>query len=87
VHHSCRVPLPLTQAGARQPGHLGVHVELVRHLPRHERERSSRRYNDDALFAATAVRLVGGIWRIVLTPEQWATYVRESIQNDSGAAA
>ena len=29
-------------------------------------------------FAATLVRLHGGLWRVVLTPEQWATYVREA---------
>jgi hypothetical protein len=27
-------------------------------------------------FAATLVRFRGGTWRVVLTPEQWATYVR-----------
>ena len=34
--------------------------------------------NAGATFAATAVRLRGGLWRIALTPEQYATYVRES---------
>jgi hypothetical protein len=28
-------------------------------------------------FAATFVRFRGGVWRVVLTPEQWAAYVRE----------
>ena len=27
-------------------------------------------------FAATLVRFRGGTWRVVLTPEQWAAYVR-----------
>ena len=27
-------------------------------------------------FAATLVRFRGGIWRVVLTPEQWAAYLR-----------
>ncbi len=27
-------------------------------------------------FAATWVRFRGGTWRVVLTPEQWAAYVR-----------
>ena len=27
-------------------------------------------------FAATLVRFRGGSWRVVLTPEQWAAYVR-----------
>jgi len=27
-------------------------------------------------FAATLVRFRGGIWRVVLTPEQWAAYVQ-----------
>jgi hypothetical protein len=30
------------------------------------------------LFAATFVRLRGGTYRVVLTPEQWATYWREA---------
>ena len=34
--------------------------------------------NARATFAATAIRLRGGTWRIVLTPEQFATYVREA---------
>lgn len=39
-----------------------------------------QRANADATFAVTAVRLVGGIWRFVLTPEQFCTYVRNSIR-------
>lgn len=31
-----------------------------------------------APFAATFVRLRGGVYRVVLTPEQWATYWREA---------
>jgi hypothetical protein len=30
-------------------------------------------------FAATFVRLRGGEYRVVLTPEQWATYWREAV--------
>jgi hypothetical protein len=29
-------------------------------------------------FACTFLRVRGGIWRVVLTPEQWATYWREA---------
>lgn len=32
----------------------------------------------DATFGATFLRLRGGEFRVVLTPEQWATYARES---------
>jgi hypothetical protein len=32
-----------------------------------------------ATFGATFLRLRGGDWRVVLTPDQWATYVRESM--------
>jgi hypothetical protein len=28
---------------------------------------------------ATFVRMRGGVYRVVLTPEQWATYVREAM--------
>lgn len=42
-----------------------------------------QRINAGATFAATLIRSRGGIWRVVLTPEQWATYVRESL-NEKG---
>ncbi len=35
--------------------------------------------NAGATFGATAVRMVGGRWLFVLTPTQYATYVRESL--------
>ena len=38
-----------------------------------------QRGNAGATFAATLVRLNGGAWRVVLTPEQWAAYVRGSL--------
>ncbi len=31
-----------------------------------------------ATFGATFIRLRGGEYRVVLTPEQWATYAREA---------
>ena len=40
--------------------------------------------NAGATFAATAIRLRGGSWRIVLTPEQYATYVREALPIEKG---
>jgi hypothetical protein len=30
-------------------------------------------------FVATLVRLRGGVWRVVLTPEQFATWAREAL--------
>jgi hypothetical protein len=39
----------------------------------------AQRHNAGATFAATFVRFRGGTWRVVLTPEQWATLVREAI--------
>ena len=32
-----------------------------------------------ATFAATLVRMRGGVWRVVLTPEQFATWAREAL--------
>jgi hypothetical protein len=32
-----------------------------------------------ATFAATVVRLRGGCWRVVMTPEQFATWAREAL--------
>ncbi len=37
-------------------------------------------------FAATWVRFRGGTWRVVLTPEQWADYVRAALQQGALAA-
>lgn len=44
-----------------------------------------QRANAGAPFAFTMVRMVGGLWRAVLTPEQMAMYVRESLSNDAVA--
>lgn len=43
-------------------------------------EVEAQRERANATFAATFVRLRGGRYRVVLTPEQWATYVRESLR-------
>lgn len=39
----------------------------------------AQRINASVTHAATFVRFRGGTWRVVLTPEQWATLVREAI--------
>ena len=36
--------------------------------------------NAGATFGVTAVRMVGGRWLFVMTPGQYATYVRESLR-------
>lgn len=38
-----------------------------------------QRRNAGATHAATFVRVRGGTWRVVLTPEQWATLWREAV--------
>lgn len=40
-------------------------------------ECETQRQRAGTTFAATFIRLRGGDWRVVLTPEQWFTYVRE----------
>ena len=42
----------------------------------------AQRLNAKASFAATFMRLRGGSFRVILTPDQWATLVRESLQID-----
>ena len=37
-----------------------------------------QRHNGGTLFACTWVRFRGGTWRVILTPDQWATYARNS---------
>lgn len=39
-------------------------------------EAEVQRANAGAAYVATFVRLRGGVWRVVLTPQQWATYAR-----------
>lgn len=41
-------------------------------------EAEQQRRNAGATFAATFLRVRGGTWRVVLTPEQWATLWREA---------
>ena len=50
-------------------------LRAVRHKPEGA---EAQRENAGATFAFSMVRLRGGVWRCVLTPEQMATYVRES---------
>ena len=38
--------------------------------------------NAGAPFGATAVRMVGGRWLFVMTPGQYATYVREALKEE-----
>jgi hypothetical protein len=40
-----------------------------------------QRERAESTFVATLVRLRGGVWRIVLTPEQFATWAQEALQN------
>ena len=42
-------------------------------------EAEQQRHNAGATFAVTLIRLRGGMWRAVLTPEQLATLLREAI--------
>ena len=42
-------------------------------------ECEEQRRRDGAFFSATFLRLRGGEYRVVLTPEQWAAYVRETL--------
>ena len=50
-------------------------LRAVRHKPIGA---EAQRGNAGATFAFSMVRMRGGVWRCVLTPEQMATYIRES---------
>ena len=39
-----------------------------------------QRGNAAATYAVTFIRLRGGLWRAVLTIDQWATYARETLE-------
>lgn len=51
-------------------------AQAVRAKPLECEEQRTRR---DVTFAATFVRLRGGEYRVVLTPEQWAAMWREAV--------
>jgi hypothetical protein len=51
-------------------------LRAVREKPLAAEEQRTRA---QTTFAATLVRLRGGVWRIVLTPEQFATWAREAL--------
>ena len=52
-------------------------LAAVRHKPIGA---ESQRENANATFAASMIRLRGGVWRVVLTPEQFATLLREALR-------
>ena len=51
-------------------------LKALRHKPIAAEE---QRANAGAGYAATMVRLRGGEWRVVLTPQQWAAYVSATL--------
>ena len=51
-------------------------AKAVRHKPVAAEQ---QRANAGAGYAATLVRLRGGEWRVVLTPQQWAAYVSATL--------
>lgn len=46
-------------------------------------EAELQRGHANATFAASMIRLRGGMWRVVLTPEQFATLLREALAPSS----
>ena len=61
------------------PGHViqvasWANVAAAAHIKPAEASRQADHAGEP--FAATLVRFRGGTWRVVLTPEQWAAYLR-----------
>ena len=44
----------------------------------------AQRVNAGVGYAATFIRIRGGTWRVVLTPEQWAAYFQATQPNPTG---
>ena len=69
------------------PGHV-IQVADWADVARAAREKPAaaevQRANAGATFAATFVRFRGGTWRVILTPAQWVTLVRESLPVEGG---
>lgn len=55
----------------------------IRHKPV---DADEQRINAGVAHAATFVRLRGGVWRVVLTPDQWAGYARPSQESPPTAS-
>jgi len=52
--------------------------EVARAVREKPEEAEDQRQRRNCMFVATFVRLRGGEYRVVLTPEQWATYWLET---------
>lgn len=57
------------------PNRTGGPLAAVRQKPL---EAELQRENAGATYALSMIRLVGGCWRVVMTPEQFATLYREA---------
>lgn len=53
--------------------------DVARAVREKPEEAEEQRRRAGVAHAATFVRLRGGVWRVVLTPEQWATLWREAV--------
>lgn len=53
-------------------------ADALRAIRQKPNQAEQQRINADATYAVSFIRLRGGLWRAVLTPEQWATYAREA---------
>lgn len=71
------VPDTVVQCANRQ----ARFYECIREKPL---EAELQRARAGVTFAASFIRLRGGEYRVVLTPEQWATYVREAMRPSAG---
>jgi hypothetical protein len=54
-------------------------ADVLRAVRQKPVEAEQQRVNAGATFAASWVRLRGGDWRVVMTPEQFATWAREAV--------
>lgn len=58
-------------------------ADVTRAIRQKPVEAEQQRANAGATFAVTLIRLRGGMWRAVLTPEQLATWMREAIEPET----
>jgi hypothetical protein len=57
----------------------GDALRAVREKPLDAEQQRTRAHST---FAVTMIRLRGGVWRVVLTPDQFATWAREALAPD-----
>ena len=76
---SYRIPISVDCLDLRTDIHTTT-LDALRAIREKPEAADRQRGNAAATYAVTFIRLRGGLWRAVLTIDQWATYARETLE-------